>query len=127
MTEPSGPSNRRQPVRQTRTNPSRVSTNATLALNTIGDPADGANEETPGFYPAITHFTDAITALPKELIRHFQMLKEVDAKVYGPEENLSRLLSAGLKAPVPKPVDPTIEIGVSRIIQARVSLSKRAC
>jgi Inhibitor of growth proteins N-terminal histone-binding len=55
----------------------------------------------PGFFPAITGFTDAITALPKEMIRHYTMLKEVDAKIYGPEEALKKTVSEALKMPVP--------------------------
>ena len=111
--ESSGSSNRRQPVRQTRTNPARTSLNVTLTANFPGDAQDGANEESPGFFPAITHFTDAITALPKEMIRHYTMLKEVDAKIYGPEERLGQLLSAGLRAPVPRPADSQADTGMT--------------
>jgi len=50
--------------------------------------------EPHGFYPAITHFTDAITALPREYRRHTSLLKEVDAKAWAPEENLQALLTA---------------------------------
>lgn len=96
--------NRRQPARQARTNPSRTNTNVQLTTKTVGQTPDGANDEPPGFFPAITHFTDSITALPKEMIRHYTMLKEVDAKVYGPEEKLGQLLHAGLRAPAPKTV-----------------------
>ena len=54
-----------------------------------------ANTNEPhGFYPAITHFTDAITALPREYRRHTSLLKEVDAKAWAPEENLQALLTA---------------------------------
>ena len=42
----------------------------------------------PGFLPGITHFTDAINALPKEVQRHSTMLKEVDAKIYAIENDL---------------------------------------
>lgn len=112
VAEQPGPSNRRQPVRQTRNNPAKTSNTATL---TAGMPADGQDvtiEEAPGFFPAITHFTDAITQLPKEMIRHYQMLKEVDAKTFGPEEKLGQLLNAGLRAPVPKPANSSAETGI---------------
>lgn len=59
-----------------------------------------------GFFPAITHFTDAISALPKEMVRHFSMLKEVDAKICGPEEAVRHLVATALQMPAPprKPV-----------------------
>ena len=110
--EQSTASNRRQPVRQTRTNPPRTSTNVALANNVARQSPDGANDEAPGFFPAITHFTDSITALPKEMIRHYTMLKEVDAKIYGPEEKLGQLLNAGLKMPGPNPAEAGAEIGM---------------
>lgn len=112
VVEQPGPSNRRQPVRQTRNNPNRASTTATLTAGLPADAQDALNEPAPGLFPAITHFTDAITQLPKEMVRHYQMLKEVDAKTFGPEERLGQLLSAALKGPVPKPADSRPEIGI---------------
>ena len=95
-------SNRRQPIRQTRTNPPRTSTNAVQPqTGALAQASDGDRNANPGFYPAITHFTDAITALPKEMIRHYTMLKEVDAKTHGPEGLLGQYLNAALKAPGP--------------------------
>lgn len=95
-------SNRRQPIRQTRTNPARTSTNvAQPQAGALAQASDGDRNANPGFYPAITHFTDAITALPKEMIRHYTMLKEVDAKTHGPEALLGHYLGTALKAPGP--------------------------
>lgn len=95
-------SNRRQPVRQTRTNPARNATNVVQPqAGALTQAPDGDRNANPGFYPAITHFTDAITALPKEMIRHYTMLKEVDAKTHGPEALLGQYLNAALKAPGP--------------------------
>jgi hypothetical protein len=37
--------------------------------------------------------------LPKELVRHFTLLKEVDAKIFAPEEDLGKLVDAALNAP----------------------------
>ena len=91
--------NRRQPVRQTRTNTSRTTTNLALTAGVAGLAQQGADNEAPGFFPAITHFTDAITALPKEMIRHYTMLREVDAKICGPEEKLGQLLNAVFHTP----------------------------
>lgn len=93
-------SNRRQPVRQTRTNPARTATNFVQPpAGALAQAPDGDRNANPGFYPAITHFTDAITALPKEMIRHYTMLKEVDAKTHGPEALLGQYLNTALKAP----------------------------
>ena len=102
LSDPSASSNRRQPVRQTRTNPSRSATNIVQPRTSLGATLNNDDDEpAPGFCPAITHFTDSITALPKEMIRHYTMLKEVDAKIYGPEESVGQLVAAALKAPIP--------------------------
>ena len=97
--------NRRQPVRQTRTNPLRTSvTGGVLGgpLSHHGGLETGQNSNSaPGFFPAITHFTDSISALPKEIVRHFTLLKEVDAKVFGPEETLGQLVAAATNTPAP--------------------------
>lgn len=101
VAESSTGSNRRaQPVRRTRTNPARTTappngTNALSSGHTHDQPID--------IFPAVTHFTDAITALPKELVRHFTLLKEVDAKIFAPEESLFKLIDAALNAPPPDP------------------------
>lgn len=95
-------SNRRQPVRQTRTNPSRTASNVAQAQGgASAQLADNERIENPGFFPALTHYTDAIAALPKEMIRHNTMLKEVDAKIYGPEERLVEQLNTAVKLPIP--------------------------
>ncbi|KAL9001323.1 MAG: hypothetical protein Q9169_000214 [Polycauliona sp. 2 TL-2023] len=101
--EPSSASNRRQPVRQTRTNPSR---SANIGAPQRGLGASQTAKEVPqnpeiGFFPAITHFTDAISALPKEMVRHYSMLKEVDAKICGPEEAIAQLIATVLQTPAP--------------------------
>lgn len=54
-------------------------------------PRGANNEPQPGFFPAITHFTESIEGLPKEIVRHFTMLKEVEAKLHAPDEQLRRL------------------------------------
>ncbi|KAH0559442.1 hypothetical protein GP486_004040 [Trichoglossum hirsutum] len=102
-------SRRTQPTRQTRTNPPRNSTVAGRAYPNgrslgAGSAAENghARSNSPGFFPAITHFTDAITALPKDTIRHFTLLKEVDAKLHGPEEALSEYITVAAKTPAPE-------------------------
>lgn len=99
-------SRRAQPVRQARQNPTRSSSSL---LNSYGsrDAIGGTlsnrqiQPETVEIFPAITHFADAITALPKELVRHFTLLKEVDAKIFAPEAALGQLVDAALNAPLP--------------------------
>ena len=95
-------SNRRQPVRQTRNNSARTVSNAAQAQGAASAPTpDNERNATPGFFPALTHYTDAISALPKEMIRHNTMLKEVDAKIYGPEAQLADLVNKVLEVPLP--------------------------
>ncbi|KAI0007960.1 hypothetical protein F4779DRAFT_589282 [Xylariaceae sp. FL0662B] len=101
-----GPSSSRraQPVRQTRTNPPRTSSGLTRTLNARDSLGGGHGHDQPiDIFPAITHFTDAITALPKDLVRHFTLLKEVDAKIFAPEETLFQLVNAVLKSSPPEP------------------------
>jgi hypothetical protein len=100
-------SNRRaQPLRQTRNNPPRSSVAGSRQFGSRGSLGglDGPSspEQAVEIFPAITHFADAITALPKELVRHFTLLKEVDAKIFSPEEELGHLVDAALNAPLPE-------------------------
>lgn len=100
------PAHRRsQPVRQTRTNPPRSSA---IAARSGGGGRESAGNGSLGeqpidIFPAITSFADTITALPKELVRHFTLLKEVDAKIFAPEQQLFRLVAAASQAPPPEP------------------------
>ncbi|KIX05196.1 uncharacterized protein Z518_06068 [Rhinocladiella mackenziei CBS 650.93] len=98
------------PSRLTRINPARSSKSsgfAALRQNSLtsnsGRPLasfgvsapirdDSSPDEPPGLYPAISHFADAIAALPRDFRRHVSLLKEVDAKGWGPEENLQKIL-----------------------------------
>ncbi|RDA84228.1 hypothetical protein CP532_0144 [Ophiocordyceps camponoti-leonardi (nom. inval.)] len=93
-----GPALRRsQPVRQTRVNPSRYAADAGRDASNAG----ASGSQPIAIFPAITHFADTISALPKELVRHFTLLKEVDAKLFAPEEHLAKLVAAAVGAPVP--------------------------
>lgn len=101
--EPSSSNRRSQPVRQTRTNPPR----SNAGPNRLGtrDSLSSANtaEQPIDIFPGVTHFADAITALPKELVRHFTLLKEVDAKVFAPQEQLFQFVQDALDSPPPGP------------------------
>ncbi|CCF40486.1 PHD-finger domain-containing protein [Colletotrichum higginsianum] len=97
-------SRRSQPVRQTRTNPPRVSSGLRGPANGRDSLAGGTASDQPiDIYPAITYFSDAIAALPKELVRHFTLLKEVDAKIFAPEDALFKLVDTAMNAPPPQP------------------------
>lgn len=101
-----GPSSNRraQPVRQTRANPPRTTSTSgrTLAVReSLGTTHN--NDQPIEIFPAITYFTDAISSLPKDLVRHFTLLKEVDAKIFAPEETLVQLVDAVLKSNPPEP------------------------
>ena len=91
---------RSQPVRQTRTNPPRSSLHAGR-VGSQREPLSSApaGDQPIDIFPAITHFADTIGALPKELVRHFTLLKEVDAKIFAPQEQLFKLVSAAAPAP----------------------------
>ncbi|KAL2024056.1 hypothetical protein VTK56DRAFT_9836 [Thermocarpiscus australiensis] len=92
-----GSSRRAQPVRQARINGPRTS-----SLNRANPFASAPAQEQPiDIFPGVTHFADAITALPKELVRHFTLLKEVDAKIFAPEATLFQLLDDALNIPAP--------------------------
>lgn len=98
----SSSSSRRQPVRQTRTNPQRANSGPSRLPGRASLAGANAAEQPIDIYPGVTHFADAITALPKELVRHFTLLKEVDAKVFAPEEALFQLVDAALETPPPE-------------------------
>ncbi|KAI1434967.1 hypothetical protein GGR50DRAFT_659548 [Xylaria sp. CBS 124048] len=99
-----GPSSRRaQPVRQTRTNPPRTTSASSRPVGSRETLGGGRSHDQPiDIFPAITHFTDAITSLPKDLVRHFTLLKEVDAKIFCPEEALFQYVDAALKSNPPE-------------------------
>ncbi|KAI8935322.1 hypothetical protein NX059_007907 [Plenodomus lindquistii] len=59
-----------------------------------------ASNSAPGFLPALTHFTGAVDAFPKEIIKHFSMFKEVEAKLHDPEQMLKELLDEIAQQPV---------------------------
>lgn len=108
---------RRQPMRQARTNPARKNA-PNSKLGGRGGLVNGSGQNPPSnqppakFYPALTAFTDAVDALPSETIRHFTLLREVDAKAYGPEATLRSLISAAQALPAPEDpyeFDPALE------------------
>ncbi|EFX03667.1 phd finger domain containing protein [Grosmannia clavigera kw1407] len=95
------PARRSQPVRQTRTNPPRTSTTASRNLGRDSVIGNARHEQPIDIFPGITHFSDTITALPKELVKHFTLLKEVDAKIHVPQQALFKLIDNALRLPTP--------------------------
>jgi len=59
-----------------------------------------ASNSAPGFFPALTHFTGAVDAFPREVIKHFSMFKEVEAKLHDPEFMLEALLREIAQQPI---------------------------
>ena len=125
IAEQSTASNRRQPIRQTRTNPTRTASSAAQAQGgaSAATPDNDRNAD-PGFFPALTHYTDAISAFPKEMIRHNTMLKEVDAKIYAPEARLAEQIKTALKSPPPPPSKtPNTQMSTLSLANSEASLS----
>ncbi|KAK4167430.1 putative transcriptional regulatory protein [Cladorrhinum sp. PSN259] len=111
--EGGGSSSRRaQPVRQTRINPPR---NSSLHRGNSFTSAP-VQEQPIDVFPGVTHFADAITALPKEIVRHFTLLKEVDAKIFQHEGKLFEKLRDALDTP------PSVDTTSSRLHDASNSV-----
>ncbi|KAF1991782.1 hypothetical protein K402DRAFT_367111 [Aulographum hederae CBS 113979] len=112
---------RRQSARQIRsTRPDNYYARGYGRTSTLGAANADSNNAAPGFFPAITHFTDSVAALPTEVIKHFSMLKEVEAKVYGPDEELKKLAAAIDKLPHPSASSAQVQ-------QQRQSLFYQMC
>ncbi|CAG5139921.1 uncharacterized protein ALTATR162_LOCUS596 [Alternaria atra] len=79
-----------------------------------------ASNSAPGFLPALTHFTGAVDAFPKEVIKHFSMFKEVEAKLHDPEQMLKELLDEIAQQPV------TTKAQLAAIEQASVASENNA-
>lgn len=116
--ESGGSSSRRaQPVRQTRINPPRSS----LLNRGNSFPSVPAQEQPIDVFPGVTHFADAITALPKEIVRHFTLLKEVDAKIFQHEGKLFEKLRSALDTP-PSTEPPTSSLNDAAQVSTPISV-----
>ncbi|CAD0088508.1 unnamed protein product [Aureobasidium vineae] len=91
---------RRQSARQPRTTTSRPINYYARSFGQL-DNHDHQDPDPPGFFPAVQYFADLIAALPREVQRHITLMKEVEAKVYGPTEALKFLTSSILNKPAP--------------------------
>jgi len=63
-----------------------------LAASALEQSPDAAGNA-PGFVPALSHFTAAVDAFPRDMVRHFSMFNEVEAKLHDPELLLHALLA----------------------------------
>lgn len=70
-----------------------------IAANGLEQTPESSNSA-PGFLPALTHFTAAVDSFPKEIINHFSMFKEVEAKLHDPEQMLKELFDEIAQLPV---------------------------
>jgi len=88
----SGLGRRSQPARQARTNTSKSALHRDHQQQS--STAGFAGDQPIASFPATSNFTDVQAAIPKEIVRHLTLFKEVDAKIYNQEQemaNLSRL------------------------------------
>jgi hypothetical protein len=88
--------------RAVRTNTTRPANYYARTYARQGPEATEDDSAPAGFFPALTFFTDAVTALPREVMRQFTLMKEVEAKVHGPNERLGEAVDALLEQPVPR-------------------------
>lgn len=72
-----------------------------MAADQGNDMPEHNSLQAQGFFPALQFFSDAITALPKEVMRQFTFLKEVEAKIHGPHEKLGEMIDELMELPVP--------------------------
>ncbi|KAK0840899.1 hypothetical protein LTR03_010243 [Friedmanniomyces endolithicus] len=68
---------------------------STAAVNDVDDTV-----EPPGFFPALQYFSDAVVALPREVMRQFTLIKEVEAKIHGPSEEMGEMLDRLMELPI---------------------------
>lgn len=100
-------SGRRQSTRAVRTSTTRPTNYYARGFGAAPAEQPASRNNEPGFFPAITHFTDSVAALPKEVISHLSMLKEVEAKVHGPEQELLKYADAIDALPPAQRYQPT--------------------
>ncbi|KAK5113846.1 hypothetical protein LTR62_003230 [Meristemomyces frigidus] len=98
---PSTGSKRTASGRAIRTNTTRPSNYYARPYNNVnGVPETDDNYVSePGFFPALQYYSDAITTLPKEVMRQFTLMKEVDAKLHGPNERFRQMVDELLAMP----------------------------
>lgn len=97
-------SNRRQPTRSARTATTRPSNYYARPTGWARGPAqeeEARQEIQHGFFPAITHFTDGLAALPKEVMRQFTLLKESEGKAFPPEQAMGQIIDKINQLPPP--------------------------
>lgn len=96
--------NRRSSGRQIRTSISRPTNYYARPFGSLSGPSadDGQDDSPPGFFPAIQYFTDTVAALPKEVMRHLTLMKEVEAKIHGPAQEMTTIAARIDALPTPQ-------------------------
>ena len=88
-------------VRVNTTRPSNYYARPFGPFTAANEPDTADDNDPPGFYPALQFFTDAVTALPKEMARQFTVMNEAQAKIHAPDERFQDMVDALLEMPVP--------------------------
>ncbi|CAK4019866.1 Chromatin modification-related png1 [Lecanosticta acicola] len=114
-------------IRQNTTRPANYYARPFGSISTAAghdnDADDSGNAQPPGFYPAIQYFTDAIAALPKEVMKQFTLVKEVEAKVYSGNEKLGELIDGLMDQPVPRRKQGTSSAAATTAAQGLMSMT----
>lgn len=99
---------RRQPTRSVRQNARPANYYAKAAYLSRAQVEEPEQDEPHGFFPAITHFTDGVAALPREIMRHFTLLKETEGKAFPPDQAMNDIITRINKLPDPpnRPLQP---------------------
>lgn len=91
-------------IRNNTTRPVNYYARAFASLSAAAADNEAARESAnspPGFFPALQYFSDAITALPKEVIKQFTQMKEVEAKIHSGREKLGEAVDTLIDMPLP--------------------------
>ncbi|KAF2770490.1 hypothetical protein EJ03DRAFT_326382 [Teratosphaeria nubilosa] len=62
---------------------------------------DAQDATSPGFFPALQYFSDAVTALPREVIKQFTQMKEVEAKIHAHHQKMGEAVDALMSLDIP--------------------------
>ncbi|KAH9840424.1 PHD zinc finger protein [Teratosphaeria destructans] len=62
---------------------------------------DAHDAASPGFFSALQFFSDAVTALPREVIKQFTQMKEVEAKIHAHHQKMGEAVDALMNLDIP--------------------------
>jgi len=114
-------------IRNNTTRPANYYARPFASLSAAPDENEAARDSAtspPGFFPALQYFSDAITALPKEVIKQFTQMKEVEAKIHSGREKLGDAVDGLMDMPIPPRKSTTGQtIGGGQQTQGLLSLT----